>query len=831
MDLLLHTKGYFADVILPLALPELYTYSIPDEYVEKIHPGQRVVVQFGKQKIYAALVHELHHEAPQGYQVKPIIAIIDEAPVVTSKQLKLWHWMSDYYLCTLGEIMLAALPAVLRMQSETIIVLKEETESDPSLLTDREYLVWEALTLKKELTIRDITQILSMKYVMPVVRSLIIKDLAFIREEVIDKYKPRFAELISLNPEFDNDESLAAWIAKLEKRAPKQLDLLLGYLHESREQGLTEIPRSLLLKKTGSDAAALKSLITKKIFITVRRQEGRAVPFKGELIAPRELNRWQQQSLSEVQAAFDESKPVLLHGVTSSGKTEIYIHLINDMITAGKQVLYLLPEIALTTQIIERLRRFFGNKVLVYHSRYNDQERAEVWTRLLAMEFQSADDSGCLVIGARSSMHLPYTKLGLVIVDEEHDPSYKQDDPAPRYNARDTAIVLANSFNAGVLLGSATPAMESYFNANSGKYALVSLDKRHAELEMPEVSIIDMKDARRRKLATGSFSKILLDHIEAAISNKQQVILFQNRRGFAPFLECQQCSWVPHCINCDVSLSYHKLKNELRCHYCGFHSDVPFACEACGHHDIRMRGFGTERIEEELQLLLPHASIARLDLDTTRSKHSYQRIISGFEEGAIDVLVGTQMITKGLDFDRVSLVGIINADSLLHYPDFRSNERCFQLLEQVSGRAGRKTENGQVLIQTYDPKHAVLQFVLNHDYKGYFQSELVERYKFHYPPYYRLIGIRIRHRLPEEADRTSKELAAELNVMFANRVMGPTIPYVSRVRNLYIRHLMLKLEKTLSISDVKQRLMKTLTAFRKKQENKQVMIQVDVDPF
>ena len=588
------------------------------------------------------------------------------------------------------------------------------------------------------------------------------------------------------------------------------------------------IRKSQLLHRTGSDHSALNGLLRKGVLVKESRQEDRIARYNGEEEPLNALNQFQTQSLTEVDEAFKEEKVTLLHGVTSSGKTEVYMQLISRQLQKNKQVLYILPEIALTTQIISRLQRVFGNSVYVYHSRLNDQERAEIWSQLLSNDKFSG--KGALVIGARSAILLPFTNLGLVIVDEEHDSSYKQVDPAPRYHARDAAVVLGNLHKAKVLLGSATPSLESYFNAASGKYALVTLDKRFAEMEMPGVFVIDMKDARIRKQATGSFSKILLDHIQSCIQENKQVILFQNRRGFAPYLECQQCHWVPQCINCDVSLTYHKFKNELKCHYCGYSTKVPAECIQCASRDIRMRGYGTERIEEELSLLMPDITIGRLDYDTTRSKYSFQNILGKFAEGEIDVLVGTQMVTKGLDFDNVALVGIINADSLLFYPDFRAQERCFQLLSQVSGRAGRKLQESKVLIQTYNPAHPVLQFVLNHDFRGFYRFELTERYNFSYPPYTRLIEIRVKHKDEAELDKSVSVFASQLRSVFGERIMGPTVPHASRVRNLYIRTVLIKLEKKLSVGDVKRKLQAAITQFKTPEEHRRIIIQLDVDP-
>lgn len=822
-------ETFFVDVILPLPLPDLFTYAVPEAMVERIVPGVRVIVQFGKQKVYAALTFSMHKQAPSGYEVKLILDVLDDIPVITEHQFKMWRWISDYYLCTPGEVMAAALPSALRLQSETRIIRNPEFAGDLSLLSDREFLIYEALELQAELSLLEIEKILSLRQSMPVIRSMINKGVITVREEMEERYKPKMVERVALNESDFPEESLNDLLNALEKKAPKQSDLIMAYLHLTRELELKAVYKLQLLKKAGVTSAVLMALVKKKVFLLSQTREDRVGKFTGTLVSPYELNNFQVQALKECRLAFSESKVVLLHGVTSSGKTELYIQLITQQLESGAQVLYLLPEIALTTQLIGRLQKHFGDRLLVYHSRFNEQERVEVWNKIIEDNLHPSA-KGQLVIGARSAVFLPFGRLGLVIVDEEHDHSYKQVDPAPRYNARDAAIVMAAHQDARILLGTATPGMESYFNALSGKYALVTLDRRHADLEMPDVFTVDMREARKRKQVNGYFSNALTDQISDVLKSGEQAILFQNRRGFAPYIECNICSWTPLCINCDVSLTYHKRKNELRCHYCGYMQGLPQHCGACGDQDLRMKGFGTERIEDELQIIFPDAKIARLDYDTTRSKTAYHRIISSFESGEVDILVGTQMVTKGLDFDSVQLVGILNADAILHYPEFRANERGFQLLAQVSGRAGRR-KHGKVLIQAYDVKNPVLAFVVKHDFRGFYMHELNERYKFSYPPYFRLIEIRMKHRDERQIERMSLELGEVLRSVFGKRVLGPTAPAVMRVRNFFLRHLIIKLEKTLSIKEVKQKLSKALEEYRKKPENRQLIIQVDVDPL
>lgn len=822
-------KNVFVDVILPLPLPDVFTYVLPDDLCSQVAPGHRVVVQFGKQKIYAGIVQRVHEKPPSGYEVKEVLDVLDERPVISDSQFKFWKWISDYYLCFPGDVMAAALPSALKLQSESRIVKNDAFDGDLSQLTDREYLVWEALEMQQELSISDVSKILSLKQVMPVLKNLVLKNVICVREEMEERVKPRFVDRVRLMPDFIAEEKLNALLDGLPKKAARQVDLVMAFLQMTRLESSADVNKSLLLKKANVNISVLSALVKKGVMEIFRQREDRVGRYEGPLLPLNVLNNWQQQALAGIQEAFDQHKVVLLHGVTSSGKTEVYTYLIAEQLALGKQVLYLLPEIALTTQLITRLQRHFGDRLLVYHSRFNEQERVEVWNKVLD-DNDLPDFRGRLVIGARSAMFLPFARLGLVIVDEEHDHSFKQDDPAPRYNARDGAVVMAAHQDAKVVLGTATPSLETYFNALSGKYALVTLEKRHAELELPDVSLVDMKEARKRKEANGHFSNRLLDEMQHAFDQHQQVILFQNRRGFAPYFECNTCSWTPLCLNCDVSLTYHKYKNEMRCHYCGYVTTVPKKCGACGDQDIRMKGYGTERIEEELQLIFPDISIARLDLDTTRSKTGYQQIISRFESGDVDVLVGTQMVTKGLDFDKVQLVGILNADSILHFPEFRAHERGFQLLAQVSGRAGRRA-HGKVLVQTYDVKNPVLSFVMKHDYKGFYMHELNERYKFSYPPYFRLIEIRLKARDEKQLDRMASELGTALRKKFAKRVLGPTIPYVNRVRNLYQRHLLLKVEKTLSVANVKNQLMAALTEFRQKPENRSLILQIDVDPL
>ncbi len=820
----------YVQVVLPLALPGTFTYHVADELQQVVSVGQRVVVQFGKQKIYSALVWNITDVEVPSFTTKPIISIIDELPVITSAQMELWKWMADYYLCTIGEVMAAALPSALKLQSETKIQLHPDFKTDQVLADEREYIITEALQEKKQLSIAEVSRLLLLKQVMPVVKSLLGRNVIEIAEEMVEKYKPRYAAFVKLSNKANDEDFMREAMESMERRSPKQLDLLLFFMRMKQDEETELVSRTLLLKRSKLSAAVLQGLVKKEILEIVEIQTDRLSQTSfDEAIDPLPLNDAQEQCKKEISGSFLKEKVVLLHGVTSSGKTEIYIHLLKEAIDRGQQAVYLVPEIALTSQVITRLRKHFGNKLLVYHSRFSDNERVETWNKVLSHIPGSTD--GQLIVGARSAIFLPVSNAGLIIVDEEHDNSYKQTDPSPRYHARDTAVWLGSTMKAPVLLGSATPSLESYYNALAGKYILTSLNSRYGEMIMPEVTLVDVKDAYKRKQMHSHFSGKLIEMMKQSLQNGEQVILFQNRRGFAPVLECRNCSWVPHCINCDVSLTLHKQKQEIRCHYCGYSTTPPSSCNACGSTDLRMKGFGTEKIEEELQLLMPGYRISRLDHDTARSKKSFHQIISDFDNGDIDVLVGTQMVTKGLDFKNVSLVGILNADQLLNYPDFRSHERAFQLMEQVSGRAGRKKVSGKVVIQTYNTKNIVLRYVMEHDFRGFYNHELIERSKFNYPPYFRLIECSIKHRDEAEAERAARLFAKELSEVFGKRVLGPTQPNVARIRNLYIRQILIKLERKLSVMEVKKKLQKAIDFYRKEPANRNVILNIDVDPY
>jgi len=816
-------KTLFVEVILPLAISKNYTYRVPFEMNDMVAPGKRVVVQFGKSKLYTAIIASISGLAPEKYEAKYIIEVLDDRPIVTEHQLQFWYWLAEYYMCNVGEVMNAALPSALKLASETRIVLNKGFEYDKSGLNDREFLIVEALDIQPELTVNDIAKLLGQKTVMPILKLLFEKNVIHISEEVSERYKPRKRTFITLNPIYHNQENLKELFGILEKRAPKQADAVLAYIKLSRYQ--KAISKNELAEESGAGAASINSLIEKEIFIAEEKNVSRLYEEDEDAYSSFELSEEQQGALTTIKAQFEQKDVVLLHGVTSSGKTQVYIRLIEEMIASGRQVLYLLPEIALTTHIIERLRQYFGTNIGVYHSRFNDNERVEVWRKVLNNEYK-------VVLGARSSVFLPYADLGLVIVDEEHETSYKQFDPAPRYNARDAAVFLAGMQQGKVLLGSATPSFESYFNARTHKYGFAELTERFGGVELPKIEVVSIAEETKKKTIQSHFTSILMQDMLQALKNKEQVILFQNRRGYAPVLLCKICAYTPKCINCDVSLTYHKNTGKLHCHYCGYKEDTPSVCPACGSTHLEYKGFGTEKVEDELSLLLPEARIARMDLDTTRSRNSLQNILNDLEEKKIDVLVGTQMVAKGLDFAEVTVIGIINADSLLKFPDYRANERSYQMLAQVSGRAGRRGKQGKVVIQTYDPGHRVIKQVIENNYHDLYFTEMEERKSFKYPPFYRIINLDIKHKNSEIVNNQAIYLANELRKQFGDRVIGPEPPLISRIRNYYIQSIMLKFEKDgVSINKVKATLRDVITQFQTTKLSKGSVVQPDVDPY
>lgn len=815
-------ETYFVEVILPLAISKLYTYRVPSALNAEIAEGKRVVVQFGKSKIYTAVVANISTRAPLHYEAKYIIDIIDDKPIVNKNQLKLWDWIAEYYICNLGEVMSAALPSALKLASETKIMLNKDFEIDKSELDDKEYILLEALEIQHELTINEITRILGQKTIFPIIKSLLGKKIIFISEELNEKFKPKKSKFITLSDFYDDKENLKALFVLLEK-TPKQLDALLAYLKLFKDN--VKISRTTLAEAAGVSAGIIKSLIDKNIFEVKEEIVSRFLLDGIETDNNFELSQPQKNALSEIEQSFTDKKVTLLHGVTSSGKTQIYIRLIEKYLALNKQVFYLLPEIALTAQIVDRLQYYFGNQIAVYHSKFNDNERAEIWQKVLNNEVR-------IILGARSALFLPFINLGFVIVDEEHEASYKQFDPAPRYNARDAAIVLGNIHSAKVLLGSATPSIESYFNATSNKYGLVKLTTRFSGVNLPEIEVVSLSEQRAKKQMVENFSNVLLANLSSTIAIKEQAILFQNRRGYVPILVCKTCGNTPKCVNCDVSLTYHKVSGKLHCHYCGYKEDNIKECHACGSKHIEYKGLGTEKVEDDLKVILPELRVGRLDYDTTRNKNAHQHIITDFEEKRLDVLVGTQMVAKGLDFDNVTLIGIINADNMLQFPDFRAYERSFQMLSQVAGRAGRREKQGKVIIQTYDTKHRIIKQIVDNDYEGMYLDELRERKQFNYPPFFRIIQIEIKHKDFANNQYIAEQFAKELKKTLGKLVIGPQTPLIGRIRNYYIQTILVKIDlESQSIPKIKEFLKEEIGKFEGNKINKGAYMVVNVDPY
>jgi primosomal protein N' (replication factor Y) len=821
----------FADILLPVPIPGTFTYRVPFEMNERVAVGKRVVVQFGKKKLYSGLVRKLHQQVPDYSNIKYILDVLDAEPVVTQKQFAFWDWMAAYYMATPGEVMNAALPTAMKLASETKLVMNPEWDKDYDTLTDKEFLVMQALEVQHVLTLSEVSSIVDQMKVMPLVKTLIEKKAILPEEEMKLRFKPKMESYIRLSPEFQTEEALQALTSQLEKRAFKQLEILMGYLQLSEwfSGKPREVARGVLLKKTNASAAILSSMIKKGILQQYERSVSRLVDVDAQKpVESIQLNPEQTEVLASLEQQFETKQSVLLHGVTGSGKTEIYIRLIKKTIDAGKQVLFLLPEIALTAQIINRLRQYFGPEVGVYHSRYNQNERVEVWNRVLGIN--SSLGNYKIVIGARSALFLPFQNLGLVIIDEEHDTSYKQFDPAPRYHARDAGIYLAWLHQAKSLLGSATPAVETYFKAQSGKFGFVELKNRYSGISMPEILVVDLVKARKQKEMKSHFSQFLLQAMQESLDAGEQVILFQNRRGFSLRLVCDKCQWTPECKNCDVTLTYHKQAQRLKCHYCGYNTDIPAECPECHSRELRMQGFGTEKVEEELPLFFPGKKIQRMDLDTTRSKHAFTQIINDFQDRKIDILVGTQMVTKGLDFDNVGLVGVLNADNMLMFPDFRSYEYSFQQLTQVAGRAGRKHKRGKVIIQTSTPYHDVIRNVIEYNYLKMYESQMIERRNFKYPPVYRLIRISLKHKDYHVLNNAARYFAELLKPSLGKRVLGPEYPHVSRIKTFYIKNILVKFESGVTASKVKQIIDQAREQVVLDKQYRSVRVHIDVDP-
>ena len=812
---------HFIDVILPIPIQKTFTYSVSQTEYEFLKKGMRVAVSFGKTKMYTGLVFKLHQIPPEVYDAKDILQILDDKPIVTEHQLKHWEWVSTYYMCGLGDVYRAALPSAFLLESETVI-FKNESFDNKDLLSDEEFLIYEALQHQSQLTIHQVVDILGRKKVLPIINELIQKSAVYIKEEIYEQYKPKLIKYVRLHANYSSENSLESLLTEL-SRAKKQRDVVLSYFQ--LETSKKPIKVKELETASRASSATIKALVDKDILEYYLIQTDR-ISYDGNTNDLKELNEFQEQALQEIKTSFKTKEVTLLHGITSSGKTEVYTKLIQDTLDSGKQALFLLPEIALTTQIIVRLQHYFGNQISVFHSKYSMNERVEVWNNVLENKSKAQ-----IILGARSSIFLPFSNLGLIVVDEEHETSYKQFEPSPRYNARDAAIVLSRLHQGKIVLGSATPSLESYFNATEKKYGFVELKRRFGEVQLPNIQLVDIKEKHRKREMSGHFSDTLLKQIQEELDLKKQVILFQNRRGFSPVVECKTCGVSPQCPNCDVSLTFHKYKHELKCHYCNYQRAMPNSCGACGSNTLDTKGFGTEQIELELKELFPNYSIGRMDLDTTRGKYGYQKIIGAFEAKEIDILVGTQMLSKGLDFDNVSLVGILNADMMLNFPDFRAHERAFQLMVQVSGRAGRSKKQGKVIIQTFNPYHQILQQVSSTDYIAMFKEQLQDRWQYHYPPYFRLIKITLKHKDYQKVNAGINWLSKALQNVFREHVLGPSEPAVSRIRNQYIKNVMIKIPPKQSLGKTKQEIDKIKNTFQAVADFRPIRFIIDVDAY
>jgi len=816
----------YADIILPLPLANTYTYSIPKEFESTLANGMRVTVSV-KKKIYTGIVYAIHSIKPPTYELKDLISILDEHPIIRRPQMKFWEWISSYYQSFLGDVYKAALPSGLKLDSETRVTLKPNFQELESEFTPQQNVAIDVLMREKEMTVSELAKAVGVKEPYSLLKALFDKEVIVVSESLRESYRPKKEDFVRLTESAKDEEKLKAIFDEL-KKAKKQLDLFIVFLdlsHALAKGQQQEISKKILLLHSVASLATLKSLVAKNVLEIYPKEISRLDLSDIQTHERYPLNQFQQKAYTEILSSFREKNVVLLHGVTSSGKTEIYIQLIEETLKLGRQVLYLLPEIALTSQLTTRLKRVFGNKLGIYHSKFPDSERVEIWNNLLL------DKGYQIILGVRSSVFLPFRDLGLVIVDEEHENTYKQYDPAPRYHARNAAIVLAGLHGGKTLLGTATPSIESYNNALAGKFGLVELFQRHEEIAMPNIIAVDTKELRRKKQMKSFFSPLLLDHVEAALKKNEQVILFQNRRGYAPYVECTQCAYVPKCKNCDVSLTLHKSFNALTCHYCGYTENIPSKCPSCGTGVLDSKGFGTEKIEDEIQELFPDARVSRLDLDTTRTKTAYEKIIDDFQHHKVDILVGTQMVSKGLDFEHVSLVGILNADNMLNFPDFRAHERAFQLMAQVSGRAGRKNKQGTVILQTSDTTHPIIQQVIANDYQSMFKQQMQERQDFKYPPYYRLINILIKHRELDTLNKAARQMANELRAVFGFRVLGPDNPPVTRIQNLFLKRIVLKIEADASNEKAKVLINEVSLKILTDERFKSVLINLDVDPM
>lgn len=822
------TKRTYVKVVVPLPLPKLYTYSVPYHLIAMVQVGVRVEVQLGRQGLYAALVYEIHNETPE-YQAKPILSVLDEMPVVTDKQFRLWEWMAEYYVCTIGEVMQAALPAGLKLAGETKLVLYPDYQEVDwltlsSQFNNKETFIVEELQKRGEMSVDDLQKLMNQKTIQPFIKSLLEKKIIFLKEELQERYRPKKVGMVTLTEPYNlnNPASIKAAFEVLGTRSNRQMETFMAFIQLAKQK--TEITRKELSEKAGVDSAVLQAIAKKGIFSLYDIEISRLGTYENEGIGNYALSESQQKAYDEIIAEFVQKNVVLLHGVTGSGKTQVFVELMEHIINQGKQVLYLLPEIALTAQIVGRLQRHFGDKIVVYHSKFNNNERVEIW--------KAVQEGTPIILGARSALFLPFKDLGLILVDEEHDPSYKQTDPSPRYNARDAAVFLSYLYNAKTLLGTATPSLETYRNVQQDKYGLVEMRFRFGGVAMPQILVVDASEETRLKRMKSHFSQQLLDALQQTIENGEQAILFQNRRGYAPMYHCATCGWTAECIDCDVSLTYHKYTNDLHCHYCGYQQKLPKTCKACSSTHLVIKGFGTEKIEDELKIYLPDVRVVRMDWDTVKGREGHDRIIQLFENKEVDILVGTQMVTKGLDFDNVGLVGVLSADQMLHFPDFRASERAFQLLVQVAGRAGRKKKQGKVIIQAFNIGHPVLKEVIQNDFDNFIKRELHERYDFNYPPFYRLIQIQLKHKKIEVLAEAAQFFADKLRLKLGERVLGPAVPGVARVRTYYLMDIMIKLGlNSKGLNYTKELIKEVQEDLKTKKSIGSVRVLVNVDPY
>lgn len=822
-------KTLFADIVLPVPIRNEFTYRVPFEMNDFVSAGMRVVVTFGKNKLYTGIISKVHEVAPQHYQAKYIEHLLDERPIVTRQQYQFWRWIAAYYMAPIGDVMNAALPSNFKLASETKLVLHPEFDGKTENLNDRQVAIVEALQVQETLDLKTISEIVAIKTIHPMINELIHRRIVISVEELNHKYTPKTAVFYFFATVFQSEQALHELLSDLEQKkgTTKQIEALIAMLQLGDFSSGYHLPVSKkALEEKNVSLSALQTLEKKGILVSERLQLDRIQGQNTTQQVQKELSAAQARALTEIRSHFESLDYCLLHGVTGSGKTEIYVELITEQLQKGKQVLFLLPEIALTTQLIQRLSAYFGDLVGVYHSKFNQNERVEIWNHVLSND----PTKFRIILGARSSIFLPFQDLGLIIVDEEHESSFKQYDPSPRYQARDSALVLAKLFHAKVVLGSATPSVETFYLARQGKYGLVTLNERFGGLQMPEIFCADIKKERQQRSMKSHFTSFLLEHMHAALDNQEQVILFQNRRGYSPSWNCQVCNWTPKCRSCDVSLTYHKHTNSLKCHYCGYSSAPVGTCQSCGSNQLKMSGFGTEKIEEDLEIMFPDKVVARLDLDATRTKNAYATIIQDFEERKIDILIGTQMITKGLDFDNVSLVGILDADQLLNRPDFRAFERGYHLMSQVAGRAGRKRKRGTVIIQTGQPEHWIIRRVMEHDFDGFYTNEIVERRNFFYPPFYKLIQITLKHKEKQELMAAANALSFDLREVFKERVIGPEFPLIERIQNQFIMGIKLKIERDAPQARIKEKIQEMIDHFFTKPRHKSVRISVDVDP-